>query len=316
MKRDENKPGEDIRDAGEDKPFGGETPAAESVPVIADGKGEPDGSPSAGEEKGAGGGNDKTASDKAPKNGEEKPDEEDPEDHRATLLSHLLALRKVLLISVASIGAAFFLVYTLAIDRLMAWIIDPITARGIEIIYTAMSEALVTKFKVSLIAGFIAAFPVIIWQVWGFIKPALYPKEKKAFRLLFFLALLLFLSGVMFCYFAVYTLAVDFFLVAGDNLATPLLSIDKYVGFLFGFIVPFGIAFLLPIALYLTTRMGWTDYQMLSSKRKYIILAIFFLAAILTPPDVVSQVALGVPLCVLYEISVQVARLTKPRERE
>ncbi|MBR6706751.1 MAG: twin-arginine translocase subunit TatC [Clostridia bacterium] len=227
-----------------------------------------------------------------------------------------MALRKVLLVSVASIGAAFFLVYSLAIDRLMAWIIDPIRARGIEIIYTAMSEALLTKFKVSLIAGFIAAFPVIIWQVWGFIKPALYPKEKKAFRVLFFLALLLFLSGVLFCYFAVYTLAVDFFLVAGDDLATPLLSIDKYVGFLFGFIVPFGIAFLLPIALYLTTRMGWTDYKMLSSKRKYIILAIFVMAAILTPPDVVSQVALGVPLCVLYEISVQVARLTKPRERE
>ena len=178
-----------------------------------------------------------------------------------------------------------------------------------------MSEALTTKFKVALIAAVIVASPVVIWQAWSFIKPALYPQEQKAFRVLFFLALLLFLVGVMFCYFAVYTLAVDFFLIQGDGLATPMLSIDKYVNFLFGFIVPFGIAFQLPVFLYLTTRMGWTNYKMLSSKRKYVLLGIFIVAAILTPPDVVSQVALGVPLYVLFEIGVQVARLTKPRER-
>ena len=100
-------------------------------------------------------------------------------------------------------------------------------------------------------------------------------------------ALLLFLTGVVFCYFAVYSLAVDFFLVAGDSLATPMLSIDKYVSFLFGFLVPFGVAFQLPVVLYLTTRVGLTTPDMLRSKRKYVILAIFVLAAILTPPDVV-----------------------------
>ncbi len=135
------------------------------------------------------------------------------------------------------------------------------------------------------------------------------------FRVLFVIALALFLLGVAFCYFAVYTLAVDFFLIQGDGLATPMLSIDKYVNFLFGFIVPFGVAFQLPVFLYLTTRVGWTNYKMLSTKRKYVLLGIFIVAAILTPPDVVSQVALGVPLYVLFEIGVQVARLTKPRER-
>ena len=95
-----------------------------------------------------------------------------------------------------------------------------------------------------------------------------------------------------------------------------MLSIDKYVNFLFGFIVPFGIAFQLPVALYLTTRIGWTNAKMLTSKRKFVILGVFVLAAILTPPDIVSQVALGVPLCLLYEAGIMVARLTKPKPRE
>ncbi|MDO5326783.1 MAG: twin-arginine translocase subunit TatC [Clostridia bacterium] len=247
---------------------------------------------------------------------DQKPEQVAPAEGGAPLLTHLLALRRVLVISAAAVAIAFFLVYYLAIDTLMSWITGPIVERGIEIIYTAMSEALVTKFKVALIAAVIVASPVIIGQIWGFIKPALYPKEKKAFRILFFVALFLFLLGVVFCYVAVYLLAVDFFLVAGDNLATPMLSIDKYVSFLFGFIVPFGVAFQLPVFLYLTTRMGWTNAKMLAEKRKFVILGVFVFAAILTPPDVVSQVALGVPMMLLYEVGILVCRLTKPRERE
>ena len=247
------------------------------------------------------------------KSKQEKP--EAIQEKRSSLLSHLLALRKVAIISAIAVIAAFFAVFYFGIDALMNWIITPIASRGIEIIYTAMSEALVTKFKVALIAAAILASPVVIWQVWGFIRPGLYPQEQKAFRIVFFLALLLFLLGVAFCYFAVYTLAVDFFLIQGDGLATPMLSIDKYVNFLFGFIVPFGVAFQLPVALYLTTRMGWTNYKMLSTKRKYILLGVFVLAAVLTPPDIVSQVALGVPLYLLYEVSLVVVRLTKEKER-
>lgn len=245
-----------------------------------------------------------------------RPEQTGIQETKNTLLTHLLALRRVLVISAAAILIAFILVFYLCIDRLMAGIIDPISQRGIEVIFTAMSEALVTKFKVALIAAVVAASPVVIWQIWGFIKPALYPKEKRAFRLLFFLALMLFFIGVVFCYFAVYTLAIDFFLVAGDNLAKPMLSIDKYVSFLFGFIVPFGIAFQLPVFLYLTTRVGLTNAKMLATKRKFVILGIFVFAAILTPPDIVSQVALGVPMCLLYEVSILVARFTKPKARE
>ena len=227
---------------------------------------------------------------------------------KASILSHLIALRKAFVISAAAIAAAFFVVYSFAIEYIMSLIITPIKKRGIEIIYTAMSEAFITKIKVAFLVAVILASPLIIWEFWNFIKPALYPKEKKAFKIIFFVALILFLSGVIFCYAAVYMLAVDFFLVAGDNLATPMLSLDRYVGFLFGFILPFGVAFQLPVFLYITTKIGWTNYKMLASKRKYVILAVFTLAAILTPPDVISQIALGLPMVLLYEIGIQICR--------
>lgn len=234
-------------------------------------------------------------------------------ENAQTLLSHLMALRKVLVVSAGAVVIAFLLVFYVAVDYLMGLITGPISARGIEIIYTAMSEALLTKIKVALIAGVIVASPVIVWQIWGFIKPALYPGEIRMFRLLFVIVLFLFLLGVCFCYGAVYFLAVDFFLVSGEGLAVPMLSIDNYVSFLFGFIVPFGLAFELPVALYMTTRMGLTNAKMLASKRKFIILAIAVAAAILTPPDIVSQVMLGIPMLLLYEVGILVARVTKPR---
>ena len=229
-------------------------------------------------------------------------------EEKSTLLTHLIELRRVFVVCGITVALLFCVIFGFLIDYIMAWITAPIQARGIGIIYTAMSEALLTKFKVSVIASIIAASPVIIWQVWSFIKPGLYPEEQRKCRWLFLVMLVLFLLGVAFCYMVVYSFAVDFFLVQGTGFASPLLSLDSYVSFLLSFILPFGISFQLPAALYLTTRLGWTDYPMLASKRKYVLLAIFVVAAILTPPDVVSQVALGVPLYVLYEVGIQVSR--------
>ena len=234
-------------------------------------------------------------------------------EKRFSLMTHLLELRHVIIVCAVSVIVAFFVIFCFLIDYFMLWITKPIQAKGIEIIYTTVSEALLTKFKVSVVVSVIVSSPVIIWQIWKFIKPGLYPHEQKWCRYSFFVALILFLTGVIFCYQAVYWLAVDFFLIQGVGLATPLLSLDKYVSFLFSFILPFGCAFQLPVALYITTRIGLTDYEMLSSKRKYVLLAIFILAAILTPPDVVSQVALGIPLYMLYEIGIQVSKLTKKK---
>ncbi len=240
---------------------------------------------------------------------------QDAQERKQPILTHLLALRKTLVISFGAIAAAFVLVFYLACGYLMDFITTPIVERGVEIIYTAVSEALVTQLKVSLIAAVVVASPVVFWQVWVFIKPALYPNEKRIFKRLFFLALMLFLMGVVFCYRAVYMLALDFFLVSGENLATPMLSIDKYVGFLFSFVLPFGLVFELPVAIYMLARVGLVNYEMLSKTRKFVILAIFIIAAILTPPDIVSQVMLGIPMLLLFEVGVQVSRFVKPRER-
>ena len=238
------------------------------------------------------------------------------EQNKQPLGEHLVALRKILLRSAAAIGIAFLVVFYVAIDALMGFITGPIVERGITVIYTEMSAALMTKLKVAFIAGVVVASPYVFWQLWSFIKPALYAHEKKAFRLIFAAAVTLFLLGVAFCYVAVYFLAVDFFLVAGEDLATPMMAIDKYVSFLFGFVLPFGLAFELPVALYITTRLGLTNYQMLASKRKYVILAVVVVAAFLTPPDVVSQIMLSIPLLVLFEVSLLICKIVKPNAEQ
>jgi len=237
------------------------------------------------------------------------------QDQKQSVLTHLAALRKMLVVSAAVIAVTFFLVFYFAADTLMSLLLSPITAKNIEVIYTAMSEALMTKMKVSFIAAVVVASPVVLWQIWMFVSPALYPNEKRSVWLLFAITVFLFLLGITFCYSAVYMLAVEFFLISGENLAVPMLSIDKYVSFLFGFVVPFGLAFELPVVLYLTTRMGLTNYQMLASKRKFVILAVAVIAAILTPPDIVSQVMLGIPILLLFEISLLICRCVKPAKQ-
>lgn len=229
------------------------------------------------------------------------------------LLYHLNAMRKLFVACAVAVLVGFVVAFYLLCEPLMRFITSPIEARGVQIIYTAVSEALVTQFKVSLVAGIVVVSPFLFYQIWAFVKPALYENEIRVFRMLFTIALLLFLLGIFFCYRYVYGLALNFFLVAGENLATPMLSIDKYVGFLFSFILPFGVVFELPVAIYMAARMGLVTYKQLASGRKFVFFGIFIAAAILTPPDVVSQIMLGLPMYVLYEVGVQVSRFTKNR---
>lgn len=238
----------------------------------------------------------------------------DKQEKRQSLLEHLYALRNMLIISVGFILVAFVLIFIFGVDWLMELIAQPIKARGIEVSSIALTEPLLTKIKVALIASVVAGCPVVIWQIWRFVSPALYQHEKRTFWLIFLATVLLFLVGVIFCYVAVYILTVEFFIAMGGDLVEFRLSIAEYVDYMFGFVVPFGLAFELPVVLYLTTRMGLTNYQMLASKRKYVILAVAIIAAVLTPPDVVSQIMLLIPILLLFEIGLQVSRMVKPRD--
>lgn len=231
---------------------------------------------------------------------------------QASILEHVMALRKMLIRCVIAVAISFVAAFYLVCTPLMEFITEPIRQRGVEIIFTTVSESLTTQLKLSLLAGAVIVSPFIFYQIWAFVKPALYEDEIRAFRPLFFVALFLFIAGVLFCYWCVYELAIDFFLVAGENMAKPMLSIDRYVSFLLGFLLPFGVVFELPVAIYMATRKGLVTHQKLASSRKYVCFVIFLLAAILTPPDVVSQIMLGLPMYLLYEISVQIARFVKP----
>lgn len=221
------------------------------------------------------------------------------------LINSIVAILVATVVSISFLG-----------DWLVEMLSRPIVKRGIQIIYTAVSEALVTKLKVSLIAGLVFASPYVFYQLWSFLRPALYPKEQKKFRIMFFAIVTLFLLGILFCYGVVYSLALDFFLVAGEGLAQPMLSIDKYIGYLFSFAIPFGLAFQVPVIIYITTSLGLTTTEGLKKARRYVVLGIAVLSAVLTPPDVVSQLLMAVPMLALYELSVFISTRIKPRGME
>ncbi len=240
---------------------------------------------------------------KAAQNNESGIDEE-----KQPLLAHLMEMRNMLLYSAIAIVIGFLIAMYFLADPVMNFITEPIRSRSVQIIYTTVSEALVTKLKMSFLVGVVIASPYVMYQIWKFIKPALYEEEIRAFRPLFFIALVLFVLGIIFSYYCVYGLAIDFFLVAGEDLATPMLSIDRYVNFLVGFLLPFGLVCEMPIVIYIATKKGLVGYETLAKNRKFVLFGIFILAAILTPPDVVSQIMLGLPMYALYEVSVQISR--------
>jgi len=240
----------------------------------------------------------------------------DKQEKRQSIMEHLLALRNMLVISAVVLLIAFTVIFSFGADTLIKLLQQPILERGISMISIELTEPLLTKIKISLIAAAVVSCPVIIWQVWRFVSPALYRNEKMAFWLIFLATVVLFLLGVVFCYGAVYVLTVEFFIAMGDGLGMMTPTLGAYIDYLFSFVVPFGIAFELPVVLYVTTKMGLTNYEMLASKRKYIILGVAVVAAILTPPDVVSQIMLIIPILLLFEVGLLVTRFVKPKEKE
>ncbi|HIZ76182.1 MAG TPA: twin-arginine translocase subunit TatC [Firmicutes bacterium] len=237
-------------------------------------------------------------------------------DTKKAFLEHLSELRKVLIYCVISLLACFIIIFVLFCDELMDFVLAPIRQFGIDVVYTTLGEVWLTEMKVCFIAGFIAAFPAISFFFWRFLRPALYQNERKAFALIYFLSLLLFILGVCFAYFVVLALTINFFVTTGEGTAVPMLTISKYVEFLTSFIIPFGLVFLLPMVVLALTKVGVLQVSTLVKSRKYVIVILAILAAILTPPDVVSQLLLLIPMVILWEISILIAkRVERKKER-
>ncbi len=228
------------------------------------------------------------------------------------ITEHLLAMRRMIVIIVAALFVCFILIFYFFIGPLVHFVLQPVYARGIDVIATRVSESLMMKFKTALVAAAVVSMPVTIWQIWEFVSPALYKKERKVFLGVFLAMIGLFFVGVAFSYVVVFPLAVDLFYEASAGVATPMWSVEEYFNFTLSFVLPFGLMFELPAVIYMLARHGKVTGKGMGEKRKFFILGAAVAAAILTPPDVVSQILLLLPMLALYEISALIARTVKP----
>ncbi|SMB96585.1 Sec-independent protein translocase TatC [Desulfonispora thiosulfatigenes DSM 11270] len=226
------------------------------------------------------------------------------------LVHHLEDLRKVLLISFAAIFVGTIICYSLFLDQVIEIVVGPLNKLGQDLVFLGVTEGLFTKIKMSIFGGVIISSPVIIWQMLRFIFPALYSHEKKVFVPVFFLGIILFISGIVFGYKLVLDLSLKILIINFSEGLSPMISVSKYVSFVISFLLPFGIIFEIPLITFFLTKLGLISAKFLREKRKYVILIMFVLAAVLSPgPDVLAQLFLAIPMIVLYEISIIISAL-------
>lgn len=237
----------------------------------------------------------------------------DIDETQAPLLDHLVELRARLLRSILALGMAFCVCLYFAGD-IFSFLVKPLTAafpagQG-KLIYTKLYEAFFVEIKVALFAAFFVSFPVIANQLWAFVAPGLYAKEKRAFLPFLVATPILFTAGAAMAYYLVMPTAFRFFLnfegEKGGLSLEALPGTGDYLSLVMQFILAFGISFLLPVLLLLLNRAGIVSRRQLIAMRRYVIVAITALAAVITPPDVVSQLMLLVPMWLLFEGSLVV----------
>lgn len=235
-------------------------------------------------------------------------------DKQMTLWEHLEELRRVLVISALAMAVTTGIAYGFFRQQLLDLVTGPLKGLGVKLVYIGLGEAFMTQIKLSLLAGFILALPVILWELWSFAAPALRPGEKRMVLLIVFSSLILFGLGASFAYLTVFKFAARFLLVIGGPELAPMLSIGNYVSFLIAFLVPFGLAFEMPLAIYFLARWGVVSSDWLQRHNKVAVVAIFVISAAITPGgDPISQLCMAAPLLILYEVSIVVARLARPR---
>ena len=234
-----------------------------------------------------------------------------PANEKMPFTSHLEELRSRLIRIFAVIGTLFIVCYFFK-EKLFEVLTIPLVVSmpdNSAMIFTSLPEAFFTYLKVSFFAAIFLASPYILYQIWKFISPGLYKSEKKYVFPFVFFSTIFFIGGSLFAYFVVFPFGFKFFLAFGTELIRPMLSIREYLSFSFRLLLAFGIIFELPILMFFLSRVGLVNSKTLITKRKYAILLVFVTAALFTPPDVVTQVLMALPLMLLYEASVWVVKM-------
>ncbi|MDP2816049.1 MAG: twin-arginine translocase subunit TatC [Rectinemataceae bacterium] len=251
------------------------------------------------------------------------PDESQITAKKATLVEHLRELRKKLLYSALALILTFSISYFF-VEEIYQFLVAPLAgiypdATGKRLIYTGLTEVFFTYMKLAFYTGAMLAFPFIALQFYSFLAPGLYRKEKKVLIPYLMASPMLFVAGAAMAYYGIFPVAWKFFAsfeTLGDHSSMPIAletRVSEYLGLVMSLIMGFGLAFQLPVVITLLARAGFISSRTLTSKRRYAIVGIFILAAILTPPDVISQIGLALPLLVLYEGSIIAVKLIEKR---
>ena len=234
------------------------------------------------------------------------------------LKPHIADLRKRLVISSLTVIAMFFVCFSFY-EPILTWMMVPVEAAlpaNSQMVAVEIQETFFTALKVAFFAGFVVSLPVIFWQLWLFLAPGLYDHEKKLVVPFVFFATLMFLMGASFAYYVVVPVGFNFLIAFGSAVVTVLPSIGAYVGFFTKLLIGFGISFELPVITFFLAKIGIVDDKMLKDFFKYAIVFIFIIAALLTPPDVISQLLMAAPLTLLYGVSIYIAKVFNPAPKE
>jgi len=238
------------------------------------------------------------------------------EEEKIPFTAHLEELRTRLITCSIAIGAGFAVAYFFKekIFQILTQPLMKIMQTGDKLIFTGLPEAFFTYLKVALLAGIILAAPVLLYQFWLFIAPGLYKKERKLLIPIVFLSTIFFLGGAFFGYFVVFPFGFKFFLGFASDSIRPMPSMKEYLTFATKLLLAFGVVFELPIVITFMARLGIVSVEFLKKNRKYALLLFFVCSAILTPPDVITQLMMAFPLMLLYEISIIGAKIFGKKE--
>jgi sec-independent protein translocase protein TatC len=233
------------------------------------------------------------------------------DEKKLPLTAHLQELRKRLILSFIAVGAGFVFCYAFAesIFNILAAPLIKMMPNGGSLVFISVAEAFFTYMKVAFVAGLILTSPFVLYQIWAFVAPGLYQKEKKYVVPFVLGGSVFFALGVLFGYFIALPVGFKFLLGYATDFIKPMPSMKEYLSFSIKFLLAFGLVFEFPVVLVLLARIGVVDAKTLARQRKYAILLIFIFAAVMTPPDLISQVLMALPLMGLYELSILLSRI-------